>query len=62
MVDFGACGTLFDASLSWAWLTNAPMHQPLTVFGWVVKAKERFTTLGCLKIICPKFEVGVTVL
>ena len=26
-------------NISWAWLTNAPMPQPLTVFGCVMKAK-----------------------
>ena len=49
---FGACRTLLDVSLihfvvsllsqlnrSWAWLTNAPMPQPLSEFGCVVKAK-----------------------
>ena len=48
---FGACRTLLDVSLihfvvsllsqlnrSWAWLTNAPMPQPLSVFGCEVKA------------------------
>jgi len=62
MIGFGACGTLFDVSLSLAWLTNAPMPQPLTVFGCVAKAKEGFTILGWLKIICPRFEVGVTLI
>ena len=49
---FGACRTLVNVSLiyfavnslsqlnrSWAWLTNAPMPQPLSVLGCVVKAK-----------------------
>ena len=52
MSDFGACRTLLDVSrihfvvslLSqlkrpWAWLTNAPITQLLSVFGGVVKAK-----------------------
>ena len=50
---FGACRMLLDVSFihfvvsslsqlnrSWAWLTNAPMPQPLSVFGCVVKAKS----------------------
>ena len=47
-VVLGACRTLFDVSfihychnynISWAWLTKAPMPQPLSVFGCKVKAK-----------------------
>ena len=39
MIGFGACGTLFDVSLSLAWLTNAPMPQPLTV--WLCSKSKR---------------------
>ena len=53
MSGFAACRTSFDVSLihfveslllqlnrSWAWLTNPHMPQPLSVFGWVVKANN----------------------
>ena len=52
MSGLGACRMLLDVSSihfvvsslsqlnrSWAWLTNAPMPQPLSVFSCVVKAK-----------------------
>ena len=31
---------LSQLNISWAWLTNAAMPQPLSVFGCVVKAKS----------------------
>ena len=34
-----AVSLLSELNISWAWLTNAPMPQPLSVFDCVVKAK-----------------------
>ena len=36
------CKLIVTINISWTWLTNAPMRQPLSVFGCVVKAKFRF--------------------
>ena len=35
-----AVSLLSQLNISWAWLTNAPMPQPLSVFDCVVKAKS----------------------
>ena len=36
---------LSQLNISWAWLTNAPMPQPFSVFDCVVKAKLNFNAL-----------------
>ena len=55
---FDACRTLLVSLLSqlnrsWAWLTNTPMPQPLSVLGCAVKAKVTF-----LIALCPRLSVS----